>query len=247
MKNNTDKIINFYSGDKLRIKKDGTLDRRYVKARKIIGKGTSNLWEEPVKKPSVRRPRKTSIKKKTVKNKWTKQDKKTVFIATVLCISLIGAQIAFKPKKFDASLYRTVNAQELPSVESKIISARVFLENPQTLEEKKDYIKYKFGKNYKVACMVAYGEGLRSNHTNSSPVEYSVGTFQINLAEDFGRGRKVHWDKVPGGTLEEKELWLKNPKNNIDLAHKMSNGGENFEQWGAFSNSSYLKHEEKCL
>lgn len=110
-----------------------------------------------------------------------------------------------------------------------------------------EYIKHVFGKNWETACMVAYGESLRNTKgINSSPVEYSVGVFQINLARGYGLGEKVHWDKVQGSTLEEKTEWLQNWKNNIDLAHVMSNGGTNWGQWSAFSNSSYLLHEGAC-
>jgi hypothetical protein len=162
--------------------------------------------------------------------------------------SFIGEVANFNSKAFDASLYRTTAyAREKSSVELSVGGQAVYLENPQTLEEKKDYIRYKFGDNYQLACAVAYGEGLRSNGTNSSPVEYSVGTFQINLAEDYGHGSKVHWDKVGGNNLDEKEAWLQVPKNNIDLAFVMSSGGEDFNQWGAFSDGSYLEYLGDCL
>jgi len=120
-------------------------------------------------------------------------------------------------------------------------------DNFQYVQEVKAYMRYKFKDNYKTACMVAYGESLGNRYgINSSPVEYSVGTFQINLADNYGQGRKIHWDKVPGSSLKEKTDWLQNPINNIDLAFTMSDGGTNWFAWSAFTNKSYLRHADKC-
>jgi len=122
----------------------------------------------------------------------------------------------------------------------------VYLENPRTLDEIKNYIRYKFGENYQVACMIAYGEGLLTNWVDKTPLEYSVGIFQINLAGAYGHGWKVHWDKVQGETLEEKTAWLLVPKNNVDLAYTMSKGGTDWGQWSAYTNGSYKKFAEEC-
>lgn len=122
------------------------------------------------------------------------------------------------------------------------------IDNPQYLQEVKDYMRHKFGNNYKTACMVAYGESLGNRWgINSSPVEYSVSSWQVNLADNHGHGRKVHWDKIPGDTLQEKTDWLRHPVNSTDFVYDLTGGGNNFSMFGAWLNQSYLRHESKCL
>lgn len=68
--------------------------------------------------------------------------------------------------------------------------------------------------------------------------ECSIGLFQINLAEDACRGKKVHWDKVPGETLEEKIAWLKVPENNIKIAREIYEA-RGFKPWSTYTSGSY--------
>ena len=230
-----DTIITFWSGHEVRFCKDGTPDKRYKYAKHY----------REFDKPKAFSPTRVgkSIPKKP---KLTLTDKifKWVGLA-VLAICLFGEVSNFGSKTFDASLYKTAHATEKSSVESNVEGKKAYLENPVTLEEKKDYIRFKFGENYQIACMVAYGESLRGNGINSSPVEYSVGCYQLNLADNYGYGNKIHWNKVPGDTLEEKEAWLLNPKNNIDLAYEMSNGGTSWGAWSAHGDGMW-KFAEEC-
>jgi hypothetical protein len=72
--------------------------------------------------------------------------------------------------------------------------------------------------------------------------EYSVGPFQINLAKQCGKGAKVHWNKVPGETLEEKAEWLKNPYNNAVIARRIEVESKGFYPWTGYTSGNYLKY-----
>ena len=236
-----------------RMNKDGTLDQRYALGRRYARYDADRgVISKKIKRQATKRRAKregASLIEKIL-------GALTVFGMIVLLVmgtdegnkeaTLFGEVSKINSKDFDASLYKTAHATEKSSVESNVEGKKAYLENPVTLEEKKDYIRFKFGENYQVACMVAYGESLRGNGVNSSPVERSSGVFQINLADNYGYGNKIHWNKVPGDTLEEKEAWLLNPKNNIDLAYEMSNGGTSWGQWEAWNRKTYLAFEEEC-
>lgn len=230
-----DTIILYYSGAKLRYNKDGSIDKRYKRGKEMLSR-TDGVVRVGKSIPRRRiKKRKEKVWERVLE--WVGG----LFYAIVLIASI------FKRETFDASLFITPTPRPVSALEFNLESKKAYLENPVTIEETKDYMRYKFGDNYKVACMVAYSEGLVSNRVNSTPYERSVGTFQINLADNFGQGTRIHWNKVPGETLEAKEAWLKVRKNNIDLAYKMSKGGTDWHQWSGYTNGSYLKHEEKCL
>jgi hypothetical protein len=103
----------------------------------------------------------------------------------------------------------------------------------------KEYIKVIFGNNWQTAYAIAQAEsGLRSNAKHTSGFEYSIGIFQINLRSSYA---KVHYDRVPGKTLEEKEEWLKDPYNNTLMAYWIqSKSGWN--PWSTYSDKTYLKY-----
>lgn len=230
--------IHYVSGAKLRIRKDGQPDLRYTYGKKLA---TQLNGKPRVGKAIPRRPKKRESLSERILN-WICGKLFILMIAGVIW------QIVISPAEaMDASLYVTPTPRPESVLESNLVSKKAYLENPVTIQETLDYIRYKFGDNYKVACMVAYSEGLVSNWVNSTPYERSVGTYQINLADNFGQGTRIHWNKVPGETLEEKEAWLKVRKNNVDLAYTMSDGGESWHAWGGYTNGSYLKHEDKCL
>lgn len=221
-------------------------------SRRIIAEGAEEYWVAGKAIPGRQKRTLDKATKRRIAKRKLKASNLTLkeriglwFSILILLLPILWVAI-FPPKPFDASLYRTVHAREEMVTESIVESSRAYLEDPRTLEQIKDYMRYKFGDNYSTACMVAYGESLRSNSINSSPVEYSVGIFQINLAGAYGHGWKVHWDKVPGETLQEKTDWLQIPKNNVDLAYRMSKGGTDFDQWVAFTNGSYLNFKENC-
>lgn len=115
-----------------------------------------------------------------------------------------------------------------------------------TVEEVKDYLKVIFGSQWKLAWAVAEAE---CNHTrrewpycvNSWEAERSIGMFQINIAKNNGLGAKVHWDKIPGKNLKEKELYLSDWRNNILIAHVIySQSG--FYPWTGYTSGNYLVH-----
>lgn len=78
---------------------------------------------------------------------------------------------------------------------------------------------------------------------NSTEIEHSVGLFQINLAKDYGNGKHVHWDKVPGENLKEKELWLQNPYNNALIARQIYNG-QGLHAWSVYNDGKYKTYQK---
>ena len=119
------------------------------------------------------------------------------------------------------------------------------------LEKYYPLAKQLFGKDWKTALAVAEAE-CNSNRKDwpncvfGWAKEYSVGWGQINLAQEEGRGRKVHWDKIPGSNLQEKEQWLKNPENNLLAMHLVwLSAGKSFSPWTAFTNGNYKQQLNK--
>lgn len=115
----------------------------------------------------------------------------------------------------------------------------------EELENLKKYLKTVFGKEWKVAFGVAQSECNSSRPEwpkckLSWRKEHSIGWFQINLAQEEGLGAKVHWDKVPGKTLREKEEWLENPYNSVLIA-KFIYDQSGFYPWTAYTNNNYLR------
>jgi hypothetical protein len=236
LKNPKNTIEYYNSGERLRYRKDGSLDMRYKKAKAL---------KERDKAP-IRVGR--SIPKKRAE-KLTLTEKILKWVGIAMLVSLVYAEFknSYGIKEYDASLYRTAYAMEAGSIETTVSGERAYMENPQTMDQIKDYMRYKFGKNYQVACMVAYGESLRNpTSVASKPLECSIGIYQINLKDNYCLGNRIHWDKVEGEDLKDKISWLQNPKNNIDLAYKMSSGGEDWGQWGAYANGSYLQFGDEC-
>jgi hypothetical protein len=69
--------------------------------------------------------------------------------------------------------------------------------------------------------------------------EYSVGIFQINIESEYA---KVHFDRVPGKTTEEKVSWLQDPYNNTLFAYWVYSTHENFEPWTSYTGGKYLAY-----
>lgn len=134
----------------------------------------------------------------------------------------------------------------LVSAESNFVAEVTPVPQPKTkLEKYYPLAKSLFGKEWKTAIAVAEAE-CNSNRrdwprcVNTWEKERSVGWGQINLATHEGRGKKVHWDKIPGQTLQEKEEWLKNPENNLIAMHLVwLNAGKSFRPWSAFTNGNF--------
>lgn len=114
------------------------------------------------------------------------------------------------------------------------------------MEDLKRYLREIFGSDWKVAYSVAQVE-CNSNRPEwprcsfSWEKEHSIGWFQINIAQEGGHGKKVHWDKIPGESLEEKEEWLKNPYNNILMAKIIHDRSGSFNPWTGYTSGNYLR------
>jgi hypothetical protein len=113
-----------------------------------------------------------------------------------------------------------------------------------TLSEFKAYVKQIFGSKWTIAFAVAQSECNSSRRewpvcVNSWAKERSIGPFQINIAQDNGNGTKVHWDKIPGSNLKEKELYLADWRNNVLVAYRVSDGGRNWNPWTAYASGAY--------
>lgn len=116
----------------------------------------------------------------------------------------------------------------------------------QKTEKIKESIKEAFGKDWRVAYAIALAEhsgSIDPMAINSTEVENSVGVFQINIARNFGNGAWVHWNKIPGDTLEEKEEWLKDIDNNVMMA-RFIYGTSGFSQWATYKNGKYKEFLE---
>lgn len=109
------------------------------------------------------------------------------------------------------------------------------------------YVKTIFGKDAKVALAVSAVECNKGNKqwpgcVYSTEKEHSVGVFQINLAQENGKGPWIHASKVPGKTMEEKVEYLKNPFNNVLVAFKIFTDSKGFQPWSGFTSGNYKKH-----
>ena len=111
-----------------------------------------------------------------------------------------------------------------------------------TSESIEKYVRTIFGKDSKVAIAVSHNECNPRNrlyptcHETITNKEYSVGIFQINIKSEYA---KVHYDRIPGGTLEEKIEWLKDPYNNTLFAYWIFKTS-GWNPWTAYTNGSYL-------
>ena len=164
---------------------------------------------------------------------------------------------------FDIPTIQEVKANivDPTAVNPENIQKIMALPTPKVVANKKikDYYplaKSLFGKEWKIALAVAEAECNSNrrdwprcvNSWGDSPEtgEYSVGWGQINIARMRGLGNKVHWDKIPGDNLKEKEEWLKNPENNLLAMYMIWIGrGKTFEAWTAYTNGNYKTQLEK--
>jgi len=127
-----------------------------------------------------------------------------------------------------------------PSPEVKTLE----LERASKVEEIDDYIDTIFGK--KQGRIVRAVMRVECNPANKAwPAcqyktdrENSVGVLQINIKSTYA---KVHYDRIPGESLEEKVEWLKDPKNNVLMAYWIySKSGMN--PWAGYTSERYLAH-----
>lgn len=118
------------------------------------------------------------------------------------------------------------------------------VENNVTQKEIDEYIRVIFGKDARVALAIQKAECNPQNKQypycrNISKIEHSIGIFQINIMRHHD-GKHIHWNKIPGETLEEKEHFLSDPLNNVLIAYKIYQDS-GFEAWSAYTNGSYLQ------
>lgn len=133
----------------------------------------------------------------------------------------------------------------------------------QTIAQGIQRIKETFPEDPVTACAIAFGESFPNNGINNNPKtgDFSVGWFQINLfnpareTKSFDNSltnpvKKIHWDKAQGKTLGEKVAWLQIPENNLKVARIIFEGSNpknaSFNPWGAYRNSSFNRHIERC-
>lgn len=172
-------------------------------------------------------------------------------------IAIITAVLIFEAIYFAVMVWETGNrltyAEPILHQQKLVAQANMKIEGLQTLIDKKkptytqkeieDYIRVIFGKDADVAIAVSRHECSPKNPQYpgciaSSPVEYSVGIFQINLknATHF-----IHAQKVPGKTMEEKIENLKDPFINTLIAKSIYSDQNGFGAWSAYTNHSYLQ------
>ena len=163
------------------------------------------------------------------------------FIALQIQGSIVYAQAeAIKPFLFDPS--PSVSSLDNYSSGGQGKEA----EGKPTVQEVKDYLRVIYGSRWRLAWAVAEAE---CNHTRKEwPMcsfgwskELSIGLLQINIAKDEGRGAWVHWEKIPGNNLQEKQAWLMDWKHNILMSFVISKGGTDFGPWTGFTSNAYLK------
>lgn len=105
------------------------------------------------------------------------------------------------------------------------------------------YIRTIFGKDAKVAIAVSHVECNPRNKQYpgcqlKTSAENSIGIFQINIESDYA---KVHFDKIPGKTTEEKIEWLKDPYHNTLMAFKIFKDS-GWYPWSGYTSGLYLDH-----
>lgn len=134
-------------------------------------------------------------------------------------------------------------AESQQVVETKVSTPAEIPSDPTpTQTEIESYIKTIFGRDAKTAIAVSRNECGPTNKNYPScqfhtAHENSIGLFQINLMSQYA---KVHYDRVPGETLEEKIEWLKDPHNNVLMAYWIySHSG--WYPWTAYTSGNYLK------
>jgi hypothetical protein len=103
---------------------------------------------------------------------------------------------------------------------------------------KDEYEEY-FGQDADVMRAIAKAEsGQNSEKENITERDCSIGLFQINLAYGYCGGKKIHWDKIPGDSLEDKKAWLKDPDNNMIIA-KFILATQGKQAWTVYQTGAY--------
>jgi hypothetical protein len=104
-----------------------------------------------------------------------------------------------------------------------------------------NYARTIFGKDAKVMIAISHNEcGLKNPQYPScifhTGQEYSIGWSQVNIQSAIA---KVHFDRIPGLTLEDKIIWLKNPYNNVLFSYWIFKTS-GFTPWSVYTSGRYL-------
>lgn len=148
----------------------------------------------------------------------------------------------YAPTKVVSPLAGKVYAEEKLTPTPAPTSVPEVVENTGEQDKVEAYVKTIFGKDARVAIAVSHNECNPANAKYPqcvlhSGVEYSVGLFQINL---YNKTQWIHAGRVPGGTMEEKIEWLKNPYNNALYAYWVFKTS-GWTPWTAYTSGNYLK------
>lgn len=168
----------------------------------------------------------------------------------IIMAFMYDLNITFNPSQSAASESVVINttqkanpAESVRVVEQVSTPAATLTPTPTPTKEILDYINTIFRKDAKVAIAVMKNECNPQNklfptcHKTITSKEYSVGIFQINIQSATS---KVHYNRIPGETLEEKVEWLKDPFNNTLMAYWIfQNSG--WYPWTAYTSGNYLK------
>lgn len=174
---------------------------------------------------------------------------------TLLAICFLGGSYGnlFTPVNSDSPLlsplpvYATESPDPAPDtqtvkeVKPVVEEGRKDVQSREGREEIIELIRNAFPEDPNVAVAIAMGESsLDPTRTHKDYKECSIGLFQINLAKGDCAGKKIHWDKVPGETAEEKIAWLQIPENNIKIARQIYDA-QGWVPWTVFTSAIYKK------
>lgn len=177
-----------------------------------------------------------------------------VFITITLLIRLLS-QTLITPVEVQALKNPTVAAVATPTAAPTATPEEtpVPTKEADPIAEREaihQYIRVIFGPAASTAYAISLAEGKAPNRYNGEVVyntkairktasELSIGIFQINLKSEYA---KVHFDRIPGTSLEEKIAWLQNPYNNTLFAYWVYATHANFEPWSVYTGGVYLAY-----
>jgi len=193
-------------------------------------------------------------------HKPTARDRLSLSLFITLTVTISGTLHFNKPQIVQVQAVEQPSAVEViePQAGQVVVTAPTPTARPVSENERiKNLIRETFGDNGELAIAIGMSEshliptrtlfaskGAHSWIDDSYKGECSVGLFMVNLASDNCEGKRVHYDKVPGNTLQDKIAWLKVPENNIKFAKKLYDERGNFTAWSGYTGGGYKKHME---
>lgn len=179
-----------------------------------------------------------------------------VFLATIILSGLFyigGHPQSTQPEEVQAAnrVQQNEEVQETDQLEpvqpKNVTPTPVVAKNPGKKEVMAEIVRV-FGEGALHAIAIAkaesgldpHREGIHRANTlwEGYKGECSIGLFQINLASDGCYGKLVHASKIPGETLDEKIIWLKDYKNNIQIAKEIYDA-QGFGPWSTYTSKKY--------